>query len=130
MKRISTLILFCTLFSVFSYSQVSTDTIVKTISLSNIEVTGIRHNLLTPISQKNYYKFRYIKNFYGQEMTYVLETTPSVTTQSDGGQPHGYTYFKLRGIDQTRINVTLNGVPLNESEDLGAYYSNYPNFFN
>ncbi|MEN6294183.1 MAG: TonB-dependent receptor, partial [Methanobacterium sp.] len=44
------------------------------------------------------------------------------------GTPFGYTYFRLRGLDQTKINMTLNGVPLNEPEDQGVFFSNYPNF--
>lgn len=60
----------------------------------------------------------------------VLDKTPSITSSTDGGHPQGYTYFRLRGIDQTRVNMTLNGVPLNEPEDQGVYFSNYPGFSN
>lgn len=109
------------------FSQVSNDT-TKVINLNSIEVTGVRTSSLAPISQKTISKLDISKDYHGQEMTYVLEKTPSVTTQSDGGQPNGYTYFRIRGIDQTRINATMNGAPLNESEDQGAYYSNYPGF--
>lgn len=135
MKKI--LLLVITLFSVIiSYSQVSKDTIyshvskdtIKTINLNSIEISGARPSVNTPISQKTISNLDIEKQYHGQEMTYILEKTPSVTTQSDGGQPNGYTYFKIRGIDQTRINVTLNGSPLNELEDMGAYYSNYPGF--
>lgn len=109
-----------------SFSQV-VDTL-KTVCLNNIEVIGIRPVANTPISQKTITSLDISKNYHGEEMTYILEKTPSITTQSDGGQPNGYTYFRIRGIDQTRINVTFNGSPLNEPEDQGAYYSNYPGF--
>lgn len=66
---------------------------------------------------------------YGQDPYVTLETLPSFTTFSDNGVYGGYTYTRLRGLDQTRINVTLNGVPLNEPEDQGAYFSNFPGFF-
>ena len=69
------------------------------------------------------------KNF-GQEPSFILAQTPSVTVYSDAGSYFGYSYFRLRGMDQTRVNVTLNGAPLNEPEDQGAYFSNYPDFFN
>ncbi|MEN7546316.1 TonB-dependent receptor [Rapidithrix thailandica] len=69
------------------------------------------------------------KNF-GQEPSFILGSTPAVTYYSDAGSFMGYAYFRLRGIDQTRINMTLDGVPLNEPEDQGAYFSNYPDFFN
>jgi iron complex outermembrane recepter protein len=66
----------------------------------------------------------------GQEPAFLLAETPSVTAYSDAGHTQGYAYFRLRGIDQTRINMTLDGVPLNEPEDQGAYFSNYPDILN
>ncbi len=66
----------------------------------------------------------------GQEPSQILTSLPSVSAYSDAGNFVGYSYFRLRGIDQTRINMTLDGVPLNEPEDQGAYFSNYPDFFN
>jgi iron complex outermembrane recepter protein len=66
----------------------------------------------------------------GQEPSFILSETPSVTVYSDAGNMQGYSYFRLRGIDQTRINISLDGVPLNEPEDQGAYFSNYPDIFN
>lgn len=66
----------------------------------------------------------------GQEASFLLSETPSMTVYSDAGSYQGYSYFRLRGIDQTRINMTLDGVPLNEPEDQGVYFSNYPDFFN
>lgn len=66
----------------------------------------------------------------GQEPSFLLSETPSITNYSDAGNSQGYSYFRLRGIDQTRINMTLDGVPLNEPEDQGAYFSNYPDILN
>ena len=66
----------------------------------------------------------------GQEPSFILSQTPSVTAYSDAANMQGYSYFRIRGIDQTRINMTLDGVPLNEPEDQGAYFSNYPDIFN
>lgn len=66
----------------------------------------------------------------GQEPSFLLKETPSMTNYSDGGNAQGYSYFRLRGIDQTRINISLDGVPLNEPEDQGAYFSNYPDLMN
>lgn len=100
----------------------------KSIILSDIEITGVRTDTKTPISQKTLTKEDISKTYQGQEMSFILDKTPSIISQTDGGQPNGYTTFRLRGIDQTRINMTLNGVPLNEPEDQGVYFSNYPNF--
>ena len=117
-------IIILTFLTISVYSQ---DTL-KLISLDDIEVTGVRATTTTPISQKTLTKEDIAKIYHGQEMSYIIDKTPSMISQSDGGQPNGYTTFRLRGIDQTRINMTLNGVPLNEPEDQGVYFSNYPNF--
>lgn len=131
--------LFLILLSVLTINLIGQDTIkvsteiskqdsIKLVKLSSIEITGVRTSTSTPISQKTITKEDIAKIYQGQEMTYILDKTPSITSQSDGGQPNGYTTFRMRGIDQTRINMTLNGVPLNEPEDQGVYFSNYPNF--
>ena len=51
-----------------------------------------------------------------------------MNSNNDGGHAQGYSYLSLRGAGQARINMTLNGVPLNEPEDHGVYTSNYPSF--
>lgn len=119
--------LFFIVLSLITFGAVGQDT-TKTIKLTDIEVTGVRTDSKTPISQLTLTKSDIAKTYQGQEMSYILGNTPSITTQSDGGQPNGYTTFRMRGIDQTRVNMTLNGVPLNEPEDQGVYFSNYPNF--
>ena len=64
--------------------------------------------------------------YYGQEPAVLLTRTPSVTAYSDAGSPFGYAYLRLRGIDQTRLNFTLDGVPLSEPEDQGFFFNNWP----
>lgn len=66
----------------------------------------------------------------GQEPSFLLSETPGITVYSDAGNMQGYSYYRLRGMDQTRINTTLDGMPLNEPEDQGAYFSNYPDILN
>jgi iron complex outermembrane receptor protein len=83
---------------------------------------------LMPITFKNISKTDLSLVNYGQEPSRILSTTPSITTYSESGGDYGYSYIRLRGIDQTRINVTLNGIPMNEPEDQGCYFSNYPDF--
>ncbi len=85
---------------------------------------------LTPITFQNISSKDLKAKSTGQEPTFLLSETPSITNYSDAGNSQGYSYFRLRGIDQTRINMTLDGVPLNEPEDQGAYFSNYPDIFN
>ena len=64
----------------------------------------------------------------GQEPSFIFNSQPSIFSYSDTGNEYGYSYFRLRGMDQTRINMTLDGMPLNEGEDMGVYFSNYPDF--
>ena len=62
----------------------------------------------------------------GQDLPYVLRYTPSVVVTSDAGAGVGYTGLRIRGTDATRINVTLNGVPINDSESQAVFWVNMP----
>jgi iron complex outermembrane receptor protein len=84
----------------------------------------------TPITFQNINSKDLKTKSTGQEPSFLLSESPSITVYSDAGSTQGYSYFRMRGIDQTRINMTLDGVPLNEPEDQGAYFSNYPDIFN
>ena len=68
------------------------------------------------------------KQNFGQDIPYLLNLTPSVVTTSDAGAGIGYTGVRIRGSDATRINVTVNGIPLNDSESHGVYWVNMPDF--
>jgi iron complex outermembrane receptor protein len=115
-----------------TYGQTDTTVVdsLATINLQGIEVTGVRADSKTPVTETTVTKEEIKEAYQGEEVSIVLDKTPSITSSTDGGHPQGYTYFRLRGIDQTRINMTLNGVPLNEPEDQGVYFSNYPGFSN
>ena len=85
---------------------------------------------LSPITFQNISSKNFKTKSTGQEPSFLLSETPSITNYSDAGNAQGYSYFRLRGIDHTRITITLDGVPLNEPEDQGAYFSNYPDILN
>lgn len=63
---------------------------------------------------------------YGQDPSHMFTSMPSIISQADNGTDFGYGYFRIRGLDQTRINVTLDGCPWNEAEDFGSYFANSP----
>lgn len=63
---------------------------------------------------------------FGQDLPYLLNTTPSVVTTSDAGAGVGYTGIRIRGSDATRINVTINGIPLNDAESQGVFWVDLP----
>ena len=60
----------------------------------------------------------------GQNLPYLLSTTPALIATSDDGLGVGYTYFRIRGTDHTRINMTVNDVPLNDSESQTVFWVN------
>jgi iron complex outermembrane recepter protein len=64
----------------------------------------------------------------GQDMPYLLQTSPSVVTTSDAGTGIGYSSLRIRGTDLTRINVTIDGVPLNDAESHGVWWVDLPDF--
>lgn len=98
-------------------------------ALKEVKIT-YQADKLTPFTFQNINAKELKAKSTGQEPSFLLSETPSVTNYSDAGNSQGYSYFRMRGIDQTRINITLDGVPLNEPEDQGAYFSNYPDILN
>jgi iron complex outermembrane recepter protein len=58
----------------------------------------------------------------------MFDLVPSMITTSDAGTGIGYSYMRIRGIDQTRINVTINGIALNDAESQGSWFTNLPDF--
>ena len=64
----------------------------------------------------------------GQDVPFILSMTPSVNVTSDAGNGIGYTGMSIRGSDGSRINVTINGVPLNDSESHATYWVDLPDF--
>ncbi|WP_245870428.1 TonB-dependent receptor [Labilibaculum manganireducens] len=64
----------------------------------------------------------------GQDIPYQLSLTPSLVEASESGNGVGYSSLRIRGTDATRINVTINGVPLNDSESQGVFWVNMPDF--
>jgi len=126
MKRL----LIATLLTALNYHLLlAQNTPIDTTALDEIIVT-YQADKRTPFTYQNLSAKTLKIKSTGQEPSFLLADTPSITNYSDAGHSQGYSYFRLRGIDQTRVNITLDGVPLNEPEDQGAYFSNYPDIFN
>ena len=80
-------------------------------------------------SETNTSKFtqeQLLHNNYGQDPANLFTKNPSIIALNDNGTEFGYGYFRIRGLDQTRINVMLDGCPWNEAEDFGSYFANSP----
>lgn len=101
------------------------------ISLNEVNISAIRYEKNYPITQ-TIIKTDSIEFLKTQKDPFFIidKLSPSIYSQSDNGDGNGYSYTRLRGIDQTRINFNLNGIPLNEMEDQGIYFSNMPGFYN
>lgn len=94
-----------------------------------VVVNAIRADEATPITKKDLSEKEIDAINFGQDVPAMISTTPSMTTYSDAGVGgSGYSYFTLRGIGQSRINMTLNGVPLNDPEETVLYFANFVDF--
>ena len=91
-----------------------------------VEATRVSNQ--SPITHQNISKDQIEQNNLAQDMPILLNQTISAVTTSDGGGGVGYTGIRIRGSDATRINVTVNGVPLNDSESHGVFWVNMPDF--
>jgi len=98
----------------------------KTTSLSDVIVTGTRATEKTPTTFTTITGEEIKKQNLGQDLPFLLNWTPSVVTTSDAGAGIGYTGIRIRGSDATRINVTINGIPINDSESQGVFWVNTP----
>ncbi len=83
-------------------------------------------NELTPTTYTDISKEKIQERNLGLDLPILLNFTPSMVTTSDAGAGVGYTGMRIRGSDATRINVTLNGIPINDSESHGVYWVNMP----
>ncbi|MFO7692069.1 MAG: TonB-dependent receptor [Vicinamibacterales bacterium] len=95
-----------------------------------VVVAAVRADAEAPITKRDLDRREIDRLNTGQEMPFLLKDVPSLTQYSDSGAQTGYSYIYLRGIPQTRMNVTLDGVPLNEPEDSAFYFANFGDFAN
>ncbi|MCK5051206.1 MAG: TonB-dependent receptor [Candidatus Cloacimonetes bacterium] len=80
----------------------------------------------TPVTFTNLAQEQVLQNNFGQEIPMLLEDVPGVYAYSDAGGLVGNAYLKIRGFDQKRIGVMINGIPLNDPEDHNVYWVNMP----
>ncbi|MEZ4953852.1 MAG: TonB-dependent receptor [Saprospiraceae bacterium] len=96
--------------------------------LEQVVVQATRAGDKTPFTYTNLNKEAIEQRNVGQDIPYLLEATPSVVVNSDAGAGIGYTGMRIRGTDPTRINVTINGIPLNDAESQGVFWVDLPDF--
>ncbi|MCR9181786.1 MAG: TonB-dependent receptor [Flavobacteriaceae bacterium] len=109
-------------------AQQENDTITKPEMLDEVLVKSVRVDADSPITHSNLDKEELEKRNLGQDIPILLNYLPSVVSTSDAGAGVGYTYIRVRGSDASRVNVTLNGIPFNDSESQGSFWVNLPDF--
>jgi iron complex outermembrane receptor protein len=109
-------------------SAIQQDIVLKrdTKLLEEFQVMGTRSNDLSTSKLKIKQSNLLEKNNFGKDLPFLLEATPSVVTTSDAGAGVGYTGIRIRGVDASRINVTINGIPVNDPESHDVYWVNMP----
>lgn len=110
------------------YAQTHEKDSLRVVNLQEVEVISTRATVTTPVAFTNLSKEQLRKQNFGQDLPYLLSMTPSAITTSDAGAGVGYTTLRVRGTDGTRINVTANGVPINDAESHTVFWVNLPDF--
>jgi len=106
----------------------SLDSIADIVNLDEVTVNSLRAKDNSPVPFVNISKKDLENTNLAQDLPSLLKNTPSVLTTSDSGSGIGYSSIRVRGSDQSRVNVTINGVPYNDSESMSVYWVNLPDF--
>lgn len=109
-----------------AYHAAEQDSIAANRSLERVDILANRATRKSGTAFTNIGKEELQKENLGKDIPYLLSLTPSAITTSDAGTGIGYTTLRVRGTDATRINVTINGIPLNDSESHCLYWVNVP----
>jgi len=103
---------------------------IKNIRLEEVIVSSTRAGTQTPISYSNISAAEIKRQNAARNIPAILQNTPSLVSFTEDGLGVGNTYFRIRGTDATRINVTLNGMPLNNPESQEVFWVNLPDLSN
>lgn len=130
MKRVAMMMLLCIGVTsvVYGQQQSAVSDSLWNVSLQEVEVISTRATRTTPVAFTNIGKEELQKQNLGQDLPYLLSMTPSAISTSDAGAGIGYTSIRVRGTDGTRINVTANGIPINDAESHTVFWVNLPDF--
>ena len=95
-------------------------------ALQEVEIMSIRATGTTPVAYTNIGREELNKGNTGVDFPYLVSMTPSAVATSDAGAGIGYTSLRIRGTDCSRINVTANGIPVNDAESHTVFWVNLP----
>ncbi len=109
-----------------SYTDIEITLNRDVIHTGEVFVQALRVDESSPIAYTNIDREEIEQRNLGQDLPYLVSSTPSVIATSDAGAGIGYTGLRIRGVDATRINVTINGIPINDAESHGVFWVNMP----
>ena len=121
------MVLVCVLLTlpIFAFSQ-KADTLPGSRQLPIVVIQATRADAKSPVPHSNLSAEKIARQYQAQDVPSLLTGVPSLVESSDAGTGVGYTGLRIRGSDPTRVNVTLNGVPLNDAESQGMYWVDLP----
>ncbi|MBI3232773.1 MAG: TonB-dependent receptor plug domain-containing protein, partial [Bacteroidetes bacterium] len=96
------------------------------VNLEGVVVKAIRQNVNPTNTNYSLNEIKQLNNI--RDIPMMLSLTPNAVSTSDAGNGVGYTGLRIRGVDPTRTNITINGIPLNDAESQGVYFVNMPDF--
>jgi iron complex outermembrane receptor protein len=106
------------------------DSLTPRDTLESVVVRAVRAGGATPTAQTVLSRTTIERTYVGQDAPLALLGATGITAASDAGSFSGYSSIRLRGVDQTRLAISVDGVPLNDPEDQVLYFSNVPDFMN
>lgn len=118
-------ILSCPVLAHAAQNEAPVDT-ASVINLRNVEIVANRADANTPVAFSSLTAAEIAKVNDGRDIPFLLETLPSVIVTGDAGGGIGYSGIRVRGSDASRINITANGIPINDSESSNVYWVNMP----
>lgn len=111
-----------------SWAQEQQSDTTQVQELGEVFLKHVRVDADSPITHSNLTKEEIAPRNLGQDFPILLNYLPSVVSTSDAGAGIGYTGLRVRGSDASRVNVTINGIPYNDSESQGIFWVNLPDF--
>ena len=126
MKRITLLGCLLTAFATLCAQHKEKRDTLQSFGLQEVEVLSTRATGTTPIAYTNIGEKKIRMYNAGVDLPYIVSMTPGAITTSDAGTGIGYTTLRVRGTDGTRINVTANGIPVNDAESHTVFWVNLP----
>lgn len=118
----------CLMVGASVFAQAGETDSLKVVNLQEVQIVSTRATSKTPVAFTNVSKEELKKQNFGQDIPFLLSMTPSALTTSDAGAGIGYTTLRVRGTDGTRINITANGIPMNDAESHTLFWVNMPDF--